>query len=160
MVLSDKTVRTVTFIFSLLICQLAGVIGSIFTYPAIATWYATLAKPDFSPPNWIFAPVWISLFVLMGVSLHLVIRNKGNKKPCLTIFGIQLSLNALWSFLFFGLKNPFYAFVEIIVLWIAILMNILCFRRVDKRAAYLLIPYLAWVTIASILNYYIWVLNP
>jgi len=154
--------RWVKFIVSILVCQMAGVVGSFFTYPSIPTWYATLQKPSFSPPNWLFAPVWITLFTLMGVSAYLV-WNKGLKnkqvKESLSIFGIQLILNAFWSFLFFGLKSPLYAFIEIIILWGAIVLTILKFYKISKKAGLLLFPYIIWVSFAMVLNFYVWRLN-
>jgi len=143
-------------------CQIAGIIGSIFTAPSIPRWYATLKKPDFTPPNWVFAPVWTTLFVLMGVSAYLV-WNKGlenkNVKMALLIFSIQLALNMLWSFLFFGLKSPLYAFFEILILWLVILLTIVSFSTISKTASWLLIPYIIWVSFAAILNFYIVRLN-
>ena len=149
-------------VFSIIICQLAGAIGSIFTSQSIAGWYTSLNKPFFNPPNWVFGPVWITLYLLMGVSLYLVwIRgiNKPKVKIALAIFGIHLFLNASWSIIFFGLRSPFYAFLEIILLWLAILLTMTKFYKISKTAAYLLIPYIIWVTFAAILNYSIWVLN-
>lgn len=157
-----KTKNITKLIFSIIICQLAGIIGSIFTYPAVKGWYATLQRPFFSPPNWVFGPVWILLYILMGISLYLVwkkgLKNK-NVKTGLYLFGFQLVLNAIWSLLFFGLKNPFYAFLEIIILWFAIALTIYQFWKINKKASYLLIPYIAWVTFAAILNFYIWRMN-
>ena len=154
--------RWVKLVVAILVCQLAGVVGSIFTTPSIATWYATLQKPFFSPPNWLFAPVWITLFILMGISLYLVwdkgLKDKG-VKISISVFAVQLFLNALWSFLFFGLQNPLYGLIEIIILWVAILITIFEFYKVDKKAALLLLPYILWVSIATVLNYYIFVLN-
>jgi len=152
--------KWIKIIIAILICQLAGAIGSIFTMSSIPTWYATLNKPWFSPPNWVFGPVWVTLFTLMGISLYFV-WDKGakNVRTPLTIFGIQLVLNVVWSFLFFGLLSPFYGFIEIILLWIAILATIISFYKVSKKAAYLLIPYIVWVSIAASLNYFILVLN-
>ena len=129
---------------------------------AIPNWYATLAKPEFSPPNWVFAPVWISLYTLMGISLYLVWDKRKKKKdttPALLVFFAQLVLNTIWSIVFFGLQSPFYAFILIIFLWVLIAGSIYFFYRISKTAAYLLIPYLLWVSFAAILNYYIWVLN-
>jgi len=150
------------FIVSILICQIAGGIGSLFTSPAISTWYAALQKPSFNPPNWLFAPVWTILFLLMGISLYLIwIRGFKNKetKIALFIFAVQLILNTLWSILFFGLKFPLYAFIEIIILWLAISLTIISFYKISKTAAYLLLPYILWVSFASYLNYSIWMLN-
>jgi len=157
-----KAGEVVKLILAIVICQAAGLVGSIFTVPSIPTWYATLQKPSFSPPNWIFAPVWTILFTLMGISLYLVWRKgRGNKnvRNALLIFAVQLVLNVLWSVLFFGLQSPLYAFVEIIVLWAAILFTILKFFKVSKNAALLLIPYILWVSFAAYLNYSIWILT-
>jgi benzodiazapine receptor len=144
------------------LCLIVGFVGSIFTTPAIPTWYATINKPTFNPPSWVFAPVWTTLYVLMGVALYLV-WEKGladkKVKLAVSIFGLQLILNSLWSALFFGLQNPFYAFIEIIFLWLTIAANIRVFWSIDKKAGLLLIPYLLWVSFASVLNYFIWQLN-
>ena len=149
-------------IFSISICQFAGVMGSIFTSPSIPVWYATLQKPYFSPPNWIFAPVWILLFTLMGISLYLILIENLNVnivKIGIAIFSFQLILNISWSFLFFSLKNILYALFEIIILWFAILLTIYQFWKINRKSSYLLIPYLLWVTFAAILNFTIWRLN-
>jgi len=151
--------KWIKLIVSILICQIAGIIGSIFTTPSITTWYADLQQPAFSPPNWVFGPVWITLYTLMGISLYLVWNKKNNVKIPLTLFFIQLILNSIWSIIFFGLQNSFYALIEIIILWIAILLTIISFYKISKKASLLLIPYIIWVTLAAILNYYIWVLN-
>ena len=149
-------------IVSILICQLAGFIGSIFTAPSISTWYATLKKPAFNPPNWLFAPVWTTLFFLMGISLYLI-WSRGFEdekiKSAIIIFSVQLILNILWSFLFFGLKSPFLAFLEIILLWFAILVNIIKFYNISKTTGLLLLPYILWVSFAAILNFFIYRLN-
>ncbi|MCP8304020.1 MAG: tryptophan-rich sensory protein [archaeon] len=150
-------------VIAIVLCELAGVVGSVFTYPSIPTWYASLQKPSFNPPNWLFAPVWLILFALMGVSAYLV-WSKGLEsegvKAALFIFVVQLVLNVLWSIVFFGLHSIFYSFVIIIVLWIAIALTITAFVRVSKKAGALLLPYILWVSFASVLNYYIWLLNP
>ena len=141
---------------SILICELAGMLGSIFTVLSVKTWYVTdLIKPSFNPPSWIFGPVWTTLFLLMGIALYLVWQ----KKKISGWFWIQLGLNILWSGLFFGLRRPDWAFLEIIILWAAILKTILEFAKVDKKAARLLWPYLLWVSFASILNLAIMRLN-
>ena len=149
-------------IISVLIPLCAGLIGSVFTIRSIPTWYATLMKPDLSPPGWIFAPVWTALYVLMGIAAFLVWRkgleHKG-VKAALIVFGIQLFLNTIWSIIFFGLQNPFWAFIDIIALWLAIIANIIYFRRISYTCAFLLLPYLIWVSFASYLNYSIWTLN-
>jgi tryptophan-rich sensory protein len=148
-------------ILSIILCQAVGAIGALFTSSSISIWYSQLVKPKFTPPNWLFAPVWITLYLLMGLSLFLIlIKGKEKKlKRTLFIFAIQLFLNGLWSYLFFGLRSPFYGFIEIIVLWIAILFTIVKVFKISKAAAILLIPYIVWVTIAAALNYYILRLN-
>lgn len=156
------SVGILKLIISIVICQLAGVIGSLFTRPAIPTWYATLRRPSFTPPNWIFSPVWITLFVLMGISAFLV-WNKGlsdkEVKIALSIFAVQLILNVLWSVMFFGLRSPLAGFIEIVILWIVILLTILYFLKVSKAAGILLMPYILWVSFAVALNFSIWRLN-
>ncbi len=146
---------------SIIICQLAGVIGSMFTAPNIPSWYATLVKPVFNPPNWIFAPVWISLYVLMAISFYLVwIKNDiPNFGFLMSLFVLQLVLNAFWTIIFFGLKSPFFAFIEIVVLWVLILLCIISFYKISKTASVLLVPYLLWVTFAAVLNFELWRLN-
>ncbi len=145
----------------IILCQLAGIIGSIFTISSISSWYAFLNKPFFNPPSWLFGPVWISLYALMGISLYLIwsSKNSSEKSGSLKIFGIQLVLNALWSIFFFGLQNLWLAFVEIIILWFAIFFTIKKSLKVSKKSAYLLIPYLLWVSFAAILNLSIALLN-
>ena len=158
----SKTNNILIFIASIVICQMAGIIGSIFTTPAIPTWYANINKPTFRPPNWVFAPVWTTLFLLMGIALFLIWRKGLDKKEnriAFSVFIIQLILNTLWSILFFGLESPFAAFIEIIFLWVAILASIILFFRISRLAGALLIPYILWVTFASILNFSIWRLN-
>jgi len=154
--------KALKLIISIFVCQGAGVIGSLFTSPTISTWYATLQKPSFNPPNWIFSPVWILLFLLMGISLYLMWEKGFENKKAKTaffIFGVQLILNILWSILFFYLQSPLYAFIEIIILWLAILLTIISFYNISKPAAYLLLPYILWVIFAGYLNYSIWQLQ-
>ena len=134
-------------------------LGSTVTTPSIDTWYATLNKPFFNPPNWIFGPVWSLLYFLMGISSFLVWKKQRKIKTPLKIYGVQLVLNFLWSYLFFGLHRPSLSLFEIIILWIFILMTIKSFYKVDKVAGYLLIPYIAWVSFAAFLNYSIVILN-
>lgn len=147
---------------SIVICQLAGIIGSFFTAGSVGSWYPTLNKPVFNPPSWVFGPVWIILYLLMGVSLYIV-WNKGIKskqsKKAVAVFGIQLILNTLWSILFFGLQSPLFAFIEIIFLWAAILLSIIYFYRISKTASYMLIPYILWVSFAAVLNLSLFLLN-
>ncbi len=153
--------KIIKFLVAVFLCEGAGIAGSFFTTPNIGSWYVTLSKPSFNPPNWIFAPAWTLLFFLMGVSLYLVWNKKdnlpeGGKRIAMLVFFQQLSLNILWSALFFGLHNPFLAFVEIIVLWLSILMTIFYFSKISKTAAYLLVPYILWVSFAAFLNFSIW----
>lgn len=146
-------------VISVVLCLIAGVIGGLFTAESIPTWYAQLQKPAFNPPNWVFGPVWTTLYVLMGVSFYLIWEKEKNKTPAV-IFGVQLLFNVLWSILFFGLRSPFYAFIEIIALWMMIAATILAFHSIDKRASLLLVPYILWVSFAAFLNFSIWQLNP
>ena len=157
-----KKKDVLTLVISILICQCAGFIGSLFTRPSIPTWYANLDKPPFTPPNWIFSPVWITLFLLMGISLFLIWRRGLAEKKvrvALGFFGSQLIFNILWSVLFFGLRSPLAGFIDIAVLWIAIALTIFYFLQVSKTAGVLLLPYIVWVSFASMLNAYIWRLN-
>lgn len=149
----------------ILLCEIIGSIGSIATIPNIPAWYIFLVKPFFAPPNWLFAPVWTLLFALMGIALFIVWEKKEKKfiqkrKNALNIFTIQFALNVLWSFLFFGLRSPLLGFVGIVLLWISIVATIISFYKISKKAAYLLVPYLLWVSFASILNLAIMLLNP
>lgn len=149
-------------IICILLCLSAGGVGSAFTAPAIPEWYAALNKPSFSPPNWIFAPVWTLLYILMGLAAALVWK-KGLQNPevrtALVAFLVQLILNMLWSALFFGMHSPLYGLIDILFLWIMILVTIGRFSKVSTPAALLLIPYLLWVTFASGLNLGIFLLN-
>lgn len=142
-------------IISVVGCELVGLLSTPFTIASIPTWYAGLIKPSFSPPNWIFAPVWTTLYLLMGISVYLVwkkgITNK-EIKTAIYYFLTQLLLNFLWSFIFFGLHLPLVAFIDIIALLVAIVLTMLKFNRISKTAIYLLIPYLLWVSFAAILN--------
>ncbi|MFH1536086.1 MAG: TspO/MBR family protein [Patescibacteria group bacterium] len=157
-------IRIPKLILSLVLCLGAGGVGSLFKASSIPTWYATLNKPFFSPPNWIFAPVWTTLYILMGISLYLVWIKKDPstslRTEVPTVFWIQLALNALWSIIFFGMKNPLLAFLDILILWIAIFLAIKAFSKINKLAGQLLWPYLAWVSFATILNLSIVILNP
>jgi benzodiazapine receptor len=144
------------------VSELAGIIGSVFTTPSIPGWYAALARPAFNPPNRVFGPVWTTLFALMGVALFLVWQKKEDrqaKKYAVIAFFVQLGLNTLWSILFFGLQSPAWAFVDIVALWFGIVVTMLLFYRISKSAAWLLLPYLLWVSFAGVLNAAIWMLN-
>lgn len=154
-------------LFKLLIavigCELVGIIATPFTLSAIPTWYSTLNKPPFSPPNWIFGPVWTSLYFLMGASAFLIWKKglkKKHVKEALYYFIAQLVFNFMWSILFFGLKSPIFGLLDILVLWVLILITMIKFYKLSKPAAYLLIPYLLWVSFATLLNLSIVFLNP
>jgi benzodiazapine receptor len=150
----------IKFVISITICQFAGIIGSIFTAPSVTNWYVTLEKPDFTPPGWIFAPIWVIMYFLMGISLYLlwISKTKDNRKA-FTVFAIQLILNASWSFLFFGLKSPLYGLIDILFLLAAIILTILFLYKISVLATALLVPYLVWVVFAAVLNYNILLLN-
>lgn len=155
--------KLVVLIASIAICELAGAIGSVFTVQSIPTWYASLTKPAFTPPGWLFGPVWILLYLLMGMSLYLVYssrkQGKSGTNAALYAFAVQLVLNVAWSIVFFGLKSISYRFVTILLLLISIIITIILFFRSSKTAGTLLLPYLFWVTFASVLNYSILILN-
>ncbi len=140
----------------------ASLLGQWATYPNIVTWYEGLAKSSFNPPNWIFAPVWTTLYVLMAYAVWRVLGVTGKpaeRRVALTLFFVQLALNALWSWLFFGLHNPFAGLINIIPQLLIIVATILRFRRLDALAAGCLVPLAAWVAFAGLLNFEIWRLN-
>ena len=152
----------IRLIGAILICQAAGGIGALAMGSSLSTWYVTLNKPSFNPPGWVFGPVWGLLYTLMGIAAWLV-WNKGLDNPTvragLILFAAQLALNSAWTFLFFGLKMPFAAFVEIIILWVAILLTTIFFFKVSTAAGILMMPYILWVSFASVLNFSLWWLN-
>lgn len=156
----SKSLKIVIFAF---ISLVLGSIGGLITTPAIPTWYANLDKPFFSPPNWLFGPVWTILYFLIGISFALIWNKykKGDKKivAAMKLFGIQFLLNLIWSPVFFGMKNLFLALVVIVAMWYFILKTIKAFAKIDKTPAYLLYPYFAWVSFASLLNFAVWILN-
>lgn len=167
-----KINNTLKFIISLIIPQLAGGLGSYFTAGSVKDWYPMLVKPALNPPSWVFGPVWTTLFILMGISAFLIWssytkatedKKKGlerkDVKIALGIFIGQLVLNTFWSIIFFGLHSPVGAFFELIVLWFAILIMIISFYKISRPAAWLLLPYILWVSFAGYLNYSIWQLN-
>ena len=155
--------KFVKIAIALVVCLAVGYSASTVTRPSVETWYPTIAKPVFNPPNWIFMPVWTLLYILMAVAAGLVwdkIKEQNEEvKKALGFFLIQLTLNAVWSYLFFGLKNPMLALIEIALLWLMIYETYLKFVKINKTAGYLLIPYLAWVGFAAVLNAGIWWLN-
>lgn len=143
-------------------CELVGILGTPFTLNAIPNWYVYLNKPFFAPPNWLFGPVWTLLYFLMGVSLYLIWKQgwkKKNIKDALTFFLIQLALNFMWTPIFFGLRAPLAGLVVIVAMWIFIVMTMKKFYAISKIACYLLVPYLLWVSFATLLNAAIVVLN-
>jgi tryptophan-rich sensory protein len=147
-------------IISLILPQLSGFIGSYFTINAIPTWYAHLNKPSFSPPNWLFGPVWLTLYLMMGIAVYLNwIKNTKQAKFNVRLFFIHLFFNLIWTPVFFGLKDTLFALYIIIMIWIFIVVMIINFRKVNKVSSILLIPYLFWVSFATLLNYFIWKLN-
>lgn len=155
--------NTLKLIIAIVVSELAGIIGSVFTTPSIAGWYAGIVKPALNPPAWVFGPVWTALFALMGIAVFLIWKKGLERKDVKIALGIfigQLVLNTLWSIIFFGLNSPGGALVEIVFLWLAILVTIIAFYKISKPAASLLVPYILWVSFAGYLNYSIWQLNP
>ncbi len=155
--------RIIRIVLVVMTCLVIGYLSGTVTQKSILTWYPTLVKPIFNPPNWLFAPVWTILFIMMGVAGGLIwnhLESEQQKvKKAFLFFVIQLGLNALWSYLFFGLHNPLLALIEIIVLWLMIFETYSQFKSINKLAANLLIPYLVWVGFAIVLNASIWWLN-
>ncbi|MDT0538301.1 TspO/MBR family protein [Croceitalea sp. P059] len=155
--------RKVTkIVIAVIVCLLIGFLSSFATQSSVNDWYITLNKPSFNPPNWLFAPVWTILYVMMGVAAGIV-WGKGFHhvwvKTALYHFGFQLLLNASWSIIFFGLKNPLAALFVILILLVLIVLTIRWFNVVSKKAAILMVPYLFWVIFATALNFKIWELN-
>lgn len=154
--------KTFKIVISIIACLAIGFMGSLFTSSSIPTWYASLNKPPFSPPNYLFGPVWTVLYILMGISFALI-WSKGLKskrvREAVYLFGVQLLLNAIWSPVFFGMRNVLLALIIIIFMWLYILKTIVAFGKVNKLASYLLYPYIAWVSFATILNFSVWILN-
>ena len=149
-------------LFSLGVSLLTGVLGSFFTQNSVSSWFLNLNKPFFNPPSYLFAPMWTSFFILIGISLYLIITAKADKKikqKAYILFAIQCLLNIGWSYCFFYLRNPLLGFIEIIILLASIILTTFYFYRINKVAAYLLIPYILWVSFASVLNFSLWFLN-
>ena len=154
--------KLLRLIFLVVLMEAVGSVGTIFTAPAIGGWYASLHKPAFTPPNWLFAPVWITLFALIGVSLYLVLerrKDSGTFVPAISVFVVQMFLNVLWSVLFFGLHSPLLGLVCIVALLAAIAANAVLFFRISRLSGALLLPYLSWVSVATMLNLYVLLLN-
>lgn len=163
--------RVLRLLVSLALPFGAGALGGWATAQGVGDWYLTLEKPPFNPPAWVFGPAWTSLYILMGLAFFLVWdmgasepeghrgRGLSGVRGALALFGLQLCLNALWSFLFFWAQAPGWAFAEIILLWVAIAVTMVLFFRQRRWAGWLMTPYLAWVTFAAVLNFSIWTLN-
>lgn len=157
-----STIRqAISLTLSVALCFAAAGLGSLFTRPAIEGWYASLHKPSWTPPNWVFAPVWTALYLGMAIAVWLVWRQRGfsGAKLPLALFAAQLALNVAWSGLFFGLRTPGAALAEIVLLWLFILATAVAFWPVSRAAGWLMLPYLLWVTYAAGLNFSIWRLN-
>lgn len=154
--------NTIRLLTSIIVCQLAGAIGFFYSAPAISGWYKLINKPSFTPPNWVFGPVWIILYLLMGISAYLIWKKGLASKEArmgIFVFAFQLFLSVFWSVLFFGIGNFMAAFIEILSLWVAIIATIMTFSKISKISAILLSPYVLWVSFASILNFFIWRMN-
>ncbi|WOF16717.1 tryptophan-rich sensory protein [Methanoplanus sp. FWC-SCC4] len=164
MKLKNYIKEPLTLIASVIICNLAGIIGGFFTETGPGSWYAEeLVKPWFIPPSIAFPIVWITLYTLMGISLYLLLAegfNRQKVRAAVSVFAIQLILNVLWSVLFFGMKSPLFGMIGIIFLWIFILQTIIVSYDINKKAAYLLMPYIAWVSFAAYINAAILMINP
>ena len=157
-----KRINWYKLIISVFTCVGTGILGSIFTAQSVTTWYQNLNKPVFTPPNWLFAPVWTTLYIMMGLAAYLIWNHGWRNrtiKIALVFFGIQLLLNALWSFFFFGLKSPLAGFIDICFLILFVVITINKFHKISKPAGYLLIPYVLWVLYAAALNGAILFLN-
>lgn len=151
------------FVFAILIClAVGGIAGMVTSSEVTGPWFTTIQKPSFQPPNWLFAPVWTTLYVLMGIALGIVWRQPASaqRNAAVTLFFVQLLFNFLWSYIFFSWHMPGLALIDIITLWICIILTIFAFARHSRLAAWLIVPYVSWVSFASILNWSIWHLNP
>ena len=151
-----------SLIVCVIICLAVGGLAGFATQSSVTTWFTTLNKPFFNPPSWLFGPVWTTLYILMGVALWLVWNapeTHPQRKNGIIIFAIQLIFNFLWSFLFFGMRNPLFALFDIVLMLITITLTIIIFRKINTKTTPLLAPYLAWVSFATLLNVSIWWLN-
>lgn len=154
--------NTLKLIIAVALPLVVGATSGFFTMTGVESWYQTINKPSWNPPNWVFGPVWTTLYILMGVALFLVWKADTSaelKKIAISLFAVQLVLNFFWSFIFFYLQQPGWAVLELAIMWIFILLTIFAFAQVSKTAAWLLVPYISWVSFAGILNYTIWKLN-
>lgn len=147
---------------SIALCEMAGLVGGLAMRGGESAWYAQLTKPALNPPSWVFAPVWITLYALMGVALYLVITRASRRvriRGAVVVFFIQLGANALWSHLFFGFHRIDLALIDIVLLLALIVVVMIRFSRISRMAMYLLVPYLIWVSFATYLNFMLWRLN-
>lgn len=157
-----KLHKPLKLIIAIAVSEFVGIVGSFFTAPAITGWYGSIVKPALNPPAWVFGPVWVTLFALMGIAAFLIWEKGVERKDVKIALGLfmgQLVLNTLWSIVFFGLQSPGGALIEIGFLWLAIVATIIAFSKISKVAAWLLAPYILWVSFAAYLNYAIWALN-
>jgi len=160
--MAHKKRNLILFLSSILICFIPAAIGGVVTGSAVNTWYATLHKPSFNPPNWLFGPVWTVLYLMQGISLFLIRKTNGEsiaKLIATSFFSIQLILNLLWSILFFGFHSPLAGLLEIGLLIISVIFTIIAAFRIHRVAGLLLLPYLAWISFASFLNFTVFQLN-
>ena len=155
------TKDVVALVVCLALCFGAAAIGSLFTGPAVSTWYQQIRRPSYAPPNWLFGPIWTALYAMMAIAAWLVWRkgDAASRTLPLSLFAVQLALNTAWSPIFFGLRSFGGALVAIVALWLAILATLVAFLRVSVPAGVLLVPYLGWVSFAAVLNFSIWRLN-
>lgn len=154
--------QAIALVVAIALPLLVGALGSVFTFDAVRTWYPTLVRPAFAPPSWVFGPVWTTLYVMMGLASWLVWR-AGFARPegrrALTLYAVQLGFNLAWSWLFFGIRQPLLALVDIVVLLVLIGVTVHRFAALSRGAALLLVPYLTWVGFATVLNGAFWWLN-
>jgi tryptophan-rich sensory protein len=149
-------------IIAILLCEAIGFTSGLMGSAGMNAWFDQLQKPSWNPPSYLFAPVWTLLYCLMGIAFWLIWKNEtdvANKRSAYFAFALQLFLNFWWSIIFFNFQSPFFALIEILLMWLAILLTISRFAKISKTAAWLLVPYLLWVSFASVLNYTIWSLN-
>jgi translocator protein len=155
--------NTVKLIIAIIIPLAVGATSGFFTASGVGSWYQTINKPSWNPPSWIFGPVWTTLYVMMGIALFLIWKSDApdtQKRTAMLLFAVQMVLNFFWSFIFFKQHQMGWALVEIIAMWVMILLTIFSFAPISKTAAWLLVPYISWVSFATILNYTLWKMNP
>lgn len=154
--------RYLKFFLALSLPLIIGAVSGILTSRSVNEWFVTINKPSFNPPNWVFAPVWTILYILMGIAFFFVWKSNAptdDKRQAFIFYGIQLILNFMWSLIFFGSHNIGIALVEIVILWIMIVLTTILFKNISSIAGWLMTPYVCWVGFAIVLNFYIWRLN-